>query len=426
MLNSLADRLLRNQSTLNENLRSFLSNELNQLRSSSGSFQVRLIEEQSVGKEKTLASINEMRNEVQAKLDLIRSEVIARVLEKLSEQSRAEREVIQTTLKEATNQLHNSMEALGKVTDNRLEQISGKVNERLEEGFKKTNATFISVMERLATIDEAQKKIDGLTTNVIGLQELLGDKRSRGAFGEVQLENLVRNMLPPSAYDFQFTYSNGNRVDCILRLPDPTGNVSVDSKFPLENYHRMFSKGNGDGDKASAQRAFRVDVKKHVDAISDKYIIDGETSDGAVMFIPAEAVFAEIHAYHNEVVEYAMQKKVWIVSPTTLMAVLNTARAVMKDVATREQIHIIKEELRRLSLDFNRFDDRMRKLADHIRLAHKDVEEVRVSSDKITKRFNRIEKVELDNTLAVSDDQEVSEPIAPINVADHLDPKVSE
>ncbi len=425
VLNSLADRLLRNQSTLNENLRSFLSNELNQLRSSSGSFQVRLIEEQSVGKEKTLASINEMSTEVQAKLDLIRSEVIARILEKLSEQSRAEREIVQTTLKEATNQLHNSMETLGKVTDNRLEQISGKVNERLEEGFKKTNATFVSVMERLATIDEAQKKIDGLTTNVIGLQELLGDKRSRGAFGEVQLENLVRNMLPPSAYEFQCTYSNGNRVDCVLRLPDPTGNVSVDSKFPLENYHRMFSKDNADGDKAAAQRAFRADVKKHVDAISDKYIIDGETSDGAVMFIPAEAVFAEIHAYHNEVVEYAMQKKVWIVSPTTLMAVLNTARAVMKDIATREQIHIIKEELRRLSLDFNRFDDRMRKLADHIRLAHKDVEEVRVSSDKITKRFNRIEQVELSNTEAVSEEQEFNEPIASIGLADPLGPKVS-
>jgi len=425
-LNAMADRLLRNQSTLNENLRSFLSNELNQLRSSSGSFQVRLIEEQSVGKEKTLASITEMRNEVQAKLDLIRSEVIARVLEKLSEQSRAEREIVQSSLKEAANQLNKSMETLSKVTDSRLEQISGKVNERLEEGFKKTNATFVSVMERLATIDEAQKKIDGLTTNVIGLQELLGDKRSRGAFGEVQLENLVRNMLPPSAYDFQFTYSTGSRVDCILRLPDPTGNVSVDSKFPLENYHRMFSKDNAEGDKALAQRAFRVDIRKHVDAISDKYIIDGETSDGAVMFIPAEAVFAEIHAYHNEVVEYAMQKKVWIVSPTTLMAVLNTARAVMKDVATREQIHIIKEELRRLSLDFNRFDDRMRKLADHIRLAHKDVEEVRVSSDKITKRFNRIEKVELSNAPVSPEDQDLGEPIPSIVLPDPLGSKGSE
>ncbi|MBT7426636.1 MAG: DNA recombination protein RmuC, partial [Betaproteobacteria bacterium] len=172
ILNALADRLLRNQSTLNENLRSFLSNELNQLRSNSGAFQVKLIEEQSVAKEKTLSTIGEMRNEVQAKLDLIRSDVIARILEKLSEQSRAEREIVQSTMKAATTQLHESMKQLGKVTDDRLEQISGKVNERLEEGFKKTNQTFVSVMERLATIDEAQKKIDGLTTNVIGLQEL--------------------------------------------------------------------------------------------------------------------------------------------------------------------------------------------------------------------------------------------------------------
>ncbi|MDA1331972.1 MAG: DNA recombination protein RmuC [Proteobacteria bacterium] len=400
MLNALADRLLRNQSALNENLRSFLSNEFNQLRSSSGSFQIKLIEEQSIGKEKTLATISEMRNDVQSKLDLIRSEVIARILEKLSEQSRAEREVIQSTLKAASTQLQESMEQLGKVTDNRLEQISGKVNERLEEGFKKTNQTFVSVMERLATIDEAQKKIDGLTTNVIGLQELLGDRSARGAFGEVQLENLVRNMLAPSAYDFQHTYSNGKVVDCVLKLPDPTGNVSVDSKFPLENYHRMFGRDVSSVDRGLAQKAFRIDIKKHVDSISDKYIIDGETSDGAVMFIPAESVFAEIHAYHREVVEYAMQKKVWIVSPTTLMAVLNTARAVMKDIATREQIHIIKHELRGLSHDFNRFDDRMRKLADHIRQAHKDAEDVRVSSDKITKRFNRIEKVELTNTIA--------------------------
>ena len=396
-LNSLADRLLRNQSTLNENLRSFLSNELGQLRSSSGSFQLKLIEEQASAKEKTLASISEMRGEVQGKLDLIRSKVIEQILDKLSEQSRAEREVIQSTLKSASDQIKSSMEQLGKVTDQRLEQISGKVNERLEEGFKKTNETFVNVMERLATIDEAQKKIDGLTSNVVGLQELLGDKQSRGAYGEIQLENLVKNMLPPGAYSFQQSLSNGSRVDCVLMLPEPTGHVSVDSKFPLENYHRMFEPERNEHDRKLAQRTFRADIKKHVDAIATKYIISEETSDGAVMFVPAEAVFAEIHAYHGEVVEYAMHKKVWIVSPTTLMAVLNTARAVMKDIATREQIHIIKDELRKLSQDFSRFDERMKKLADHIRLAAKDVDDVRVSSDKITKRFSTIERVELEN-----------------------------
>jgi DNA recombination protein RmuC len=183
----------------------------------------------------------------------------------------------------------------------------------------------------------------------------------------------------------------------VLKLPAPTGTVAVDSKFPMENYHRMFELDAGDNARVQAQRQFRADVRKHVEDIASKYIIPGETSDGAVMFVPAEAVFAEIHAYHAEVVDYAMQRRVWIVSPTTLMAVLNTARAVMKDVATREQVHIIKDELGKLGKDFSRFDERMRKLADHIRLAHKDAEEVRVSSGKITRRFHQIERVEIDS-----------------------------
>ncbi|MGH6915296.1 MAG: DNA recombination protein RmuC [Geminicoccales bacterium] len=275
--------------------------------------------------------------------------------------------------------------------DRRLDQISGRVSERLDEGFRKTNETFLSGKQRLATIDEAQKKIETLTGSVVSLQELLGDKRSRGAFGEVQLEALVRNVLPPAAFEMQVTLSNGSRVDCVLRLPAPTGLVCVDSKFPLENYRLMT-----EGKASEAQRAFRADVKRHVDAIADKYIIEGETSDGAVMFVPAEAVFAEIHARHADVVEYANAKRVWIVSPTTLMAVLNTARAVLKDVETRKQIHVIKDALGRLGQDFRRFDDRMRKLADHIRQAHEDAEDVQVSSRKITQQFQRIEAADLD------------------------------
>jgi DNA recombination protein RmuC len=278
----------------------------------------------------------------------------------------------------------------------KLEQISGKVNERLEEGFRKTNETFVSVMQRLATIDEAQKKIETLTGSVVSLQELLGDKRSRGAFGEVQLEALVRNVLPPAAFQMQYTLSTGARADCVLRLPDPTGLVCVDSKFPLENYKLMLDPKANEPDRALAQKAFRADVRKHVDAIASKYIIENETSDGAVMFVPAEAVFAEIHAYHSEVVDYANAKRVWIVSPTTLMAVLNTARAVLKDVETRKQIHVIKEALGRLGQDFRRFDERMRKLADHIRQAHEDAEDVQVSSRKISQQFQRIEAAELD------------------------------
>ncbi|HEU4854509.1 MAG TPA: DNA recombination protein RmuC, partial [Nitrosospira sp.] len=277
-------------------------------------------------------------------------------------------ERISGTLGKTSEQLRGTVEA-------RLDQISGHVAERLDEGFKKTNETFTSVMTRLATIDEAQKKIDSLTTNMVSLQELLGDKRSRGAFGEVQLESLVRNVLPPAAYTMQHTLSNGNRADCVLRLPPPTGMVAVDSKFPLENFHRMFDRQADDASRALAQKQFKADVKKHVDDIASKYIVPPETCDGAVMFVPAEAVFAEIHACQYDVVDYAMQKQVWIVSPTTLMAVLNTARAVLKDIETREQVHIIKNELFRLGKDFARFDERMKKLSDHIRQANQDVEE---------------------------------------------------
>ena len=394
-LNGLGDRLTGMQSGALEQLRNTLTQELTQTRSTVGALQVRQVEELSATRETMTLRLSEMSKDMQVKHDQLRSEVITQVLEKIVEQNRAEQEMIQTTLRHASAQLASSVELLTKTTDSRLEQISGKVNERLEEGFKKTNETFVNVMERL-TIDEAQKKIDGLTTNVVSLQEWLGDKKSRGAFGEVQLEALVRNILPPSSYEFQFSLSNNNRVDCVLKLPPPTGAVAVDSKFPMENYHRMFQVDLGEGDRAQAQRQFRADVRKHVDDIASKYIIPGETSDGAMMFVPAEAVFAEIHAYHADVIDHAMQRRVWIVSPTTLMAVLNTARAVLKDVATREQVHIIKDELGKLGKDFSRFDDRMRKLADHIRLAHKDAEEVRVSSDKITRRFNQIERVELD------------------------------
>lgn len=391
-LNGLGDRLTGMQSVALEQLRNTLTQELTQTRSTVGALQVRQVEELSATRETMTLRLSEMSKDMQVKHDQLRTEV----LEKIVEQNRAEQEMIQTALRHASAQLASSVELLTKTTDARLEQISGKVNERLEEGFKKTNETFVNVMERLATIDEAQKKIDGLTTNVVSLQELLGDKKSRGVFGEVQLEALVRNILPPSSYEFQFSLSNNNRVDCLLKLPAPTGSVAVDSKFPMENYHRMFQIDVGEGDRTQAQRQFRADIRKHVDDIAAKYIIPGETSDGAMMFVPAEAVFAEIHAYHAEVIDHAMRRRVWIVSPTTLMAVLNTARAVLKDVATREQVHIIKDELGKLGKDFSRFDDRMRKLADHIRLAHKDAEEVRVSSDKITRRFNQIERVELD------------------------------
>ncbi len=330
-------------------------------------------------------------------LALTRESVLETLHKTLSEQGKSQQSLINDTMLKATTTLTQSVESLGKIVDARLEQIGGKVSERLDEGFKKTNETFISVMERLATIDEAQKKIDGLTVNMVSLQELLGDKRSRGAYGEVQLESLVRNVLPASGFKMQHTFENGTRVDCALFLPEPTGTVAVDSKFPLENYHKMFDSNLSEAAQNTAEKQFKADVKKHVDDIAAKYIIPNVTSDGAVMFIPAEAVFAEIHAYHPEVIDYAMVKRVWLVSPTTLMAVLNTARAVLKDVEMRKQVHIIKDELGKLSKDFERFDVRMKKLADNIRQAHEQAQDVHVSSQKITRRFAQIERVELSN-----------------------------
>jgi len=367
----------------------------------------RLIATHAGESERLRIAVSEELRATRDAISALRTEMLGQMLEKLAQQGRADQKLIQESFNNASLHLRNSIESLSKTVDGRLEQISGKVAERLDEGFKKTNETFTSVMARLATIDEAQKKIDGLTTNVVSLQHLLGDKRSRGAFGEVQLEGLVRNILPPDAYSFQEKLSNGNRVDCLLILPPPTGKVPVDAKFPLENYHRMLDQDQADSDKLAARRQFKLDIKKHIEDISQKYLIRNETSDGAVMFVPAEAVFAEIHAYHADLVEYAMQKHVWIVSPTTLMAVLNTARAVMKDVQMREQVHIIQSELGKLSVDFRRFDERMKKLAEHIRLANKDVDDVQISSRKISEQFARIEAVEMkeDEKTDISQDK---------------------
>jgi DNA recombination protein RmuC len=312
---------------------------------------------------------------------------------------------LQLTLTETLGQNREAMleklalttQALTGKIDEQLALIAGKVNERLDEGIKKTNETFTNVMTRLATIDEAQKKIETLTGSVVSLQEILGDKRSRGAFGEVQLEAIVRNALPESAFEFQYTLARGVRADCVLKLPPPTGMLAVDSKFPLENYERMFAEG---AERATAA-AFKADVRKHIDDIANKYIVAGETGDGAVMFLPAEAVFAEIHARHRDLVEYALARRVWITSPTTLMAILNTARAVIRDVEMRKQVHVIQDELKKLGAEFGRFDDRLRKLADHVRLAHEDAQNVQISGRKISERFARIDRVELEEGAIV-------------------------
>lgn len=288
----------------------------------------------------------------------------------------------------SNNELHE-------VLQKRLNEISGQVEQRLEKGFEKTTETFTDVVKRLALIDEAQKRITELSGNVVSLQEVLTDKRSRGAFGEVQMAALIRNVMPEESYALQHTLSNGMRVDCMMFLPDPTGHIAIDSKFPLDSFQKMMDNDATDIDRVAAEKQFRLDIKKHIKDISDKYIIKDETADGAIMFIPAEAVFAEIHAHQSALVEEAQRARVWIVSPTTLMAVLTTARAVLKDSATRKQVHVIQEHLVYLAKDFDRFRQRMDNLSKHIKQANKDVEDVHISATKISGRFEKIEKVEL-------------------------------
>ena len=296
----------------------------------------------------------------------------------------------------------NSIERLAKSNDQiqetlhrRLTEISGQVETRLNKGFEKTNETFTDVVKRLAMIDEAQKKITELSSSVVSLQEVLNDKRSRGAFGEAQMMLQVRNALPENAFEEQYLLSNGTRVDCMLFMPEPTGNLAIDAKFPLESYKIMMNPDVAKSDRLGAEKQFKQDIKKHINDIADKYILPGETSDGALMFIPAEAVFAEIHAHQPGLVEEAQRRRVWMVSPTTMMAVLTTARAVLKDSATRKQVHLIQEHLVRLSTDFDRFRKRMDNLSKHIQQANKDVEDVNTSARKISSRFEKIEKVEL-------------------------------
>ncbi len=386
-----------------ERLRRALVDELQQSREALHGLRLQVHEQMTAQRHELAQRLTQLSGDEQTGREKLRAELLEHTLKSVSEHARADREALQNSLNDSTQQLTERIATLIRTVEERLDHISGKVSERLDEGFKKTNETFVSVMARLATIDEAQKKIDGLTSNVVSLQELLGDKRSRGAFGEVQLEALVKNILPPDSYAFQHVLPNSTRADCVLKLPEPTGLVAVDAKFPLENYQAMFAAQYSEVERSQAQARFRADVRRHVDDIADKYIIPGLTSDGAVMFLPAEAVFAEIHAYHSELVAYALARRVWIVSPTTLMATLNTARAVLKDVETKKQIHLIKNALGQLAKDFGRFDERMQKLATHIRQAHDDVQDVHVSSKKISGQFAKIEKVQLEPELPLAE-----------------------
>lgn len=317
------------------------------------------------------------------------------ITETVQKQMTDVREQMNHSFSQHANSLTSHLQLLTEEIRNHLHSLTQQVNHKLTEGFEKTSSTFIDVVKRLTIIDEAQKKITELSNHVVSLQDVLVDKKARGAFGEVQLSTLISNMIPSHHYAMQYTLSNQKRADCILFLPEPSGNIVIDAKFPLETYQRLINTDAMSVERKSLQQQFKQDIQKHIKDIAERYIIPNETTDGAMMFIPAESIFAEIHANYPELISLSQRMKVWLVSPSTLMAVLTTAKAVLKDDATRKQVHIIQKHLHSLADDFQRFEKRMDKLTKHIDLAHQDVNEVNTSAKKITSRFQKIESVDI-------------------------------
>lgn len=366
-----------------------------------GTLQVQVVHSLSQQTEASLKQLALLQQTLSTQQDSLKREVLEGMLGKMAEQARANQELLQNTLRSMGAQITQQAEAMTKTVDGRLEQISGKVNERLDEGFKKTNETFANVMARLAVIDEAQKKIDSLTTNVVSLQQVLSDKSARGAFGEVQLEALVRDTLPPGVYEFQAAVGNGReKADCVLTMPDGSTRMAIDSKFPLSNYRIAIDATQPEAARTVARKQFATDVKKHINDIASKYIQPEANADAAVMFIPSEAVFAEIIGNHADVVAQAQAQRVWLTSPTNLMALLHIVRAMIRDAEMRKQAAVIKHELGKLGGDFGRFQERMDKLATHIKQANDDAEQVQISSRKISGHFERIKSVEIEAPTA--------------------------
>ena len=277
--------------------------------------------------------------------------------------------------------------------------INDHVNERLDVNFEKTNKTFTSVLERLSKIDEAQKKIDSLSTDILSLQSILTDKKTRGIFGEVNLKHILVSVFGENndkIYKLQYTFETGVIADCVLFAPEPLGMVAIDSKFPLDNYRLMIDKKAGIVERQNAEKNFKSDVKKHIDAIASKYIIKGVTSNQAIMFLPAEAIFAELNAYHPDIIEYAYKKRVWLASPTTLMSTLTTIELVIKNIEKDKYTSVIHEELNKLGIEFGRYKERWDKLSRSIQTVSNDVENIHKTTDKITKRFEQINNVNID------------------------------
>ncbi|AFX98546.1 rmuC family protein [Candidatus Endolissoclinum faulkneri L2] len=286
--------------------------------------------------------------------------------------------------------------------DKRLNDMNSWISDGIEKSSKSIESTASDLKERLAIIDRAQKNMTDLSIQVDKLQSILSNKQARGTFGEIQLKDLITQALPPSVYSFQTSLSNNFRVDCLLNLPNPPGTIAIDAKFPLEAYY-LLQASTKDEERATARRRLAQEVSVHVRAIAEKYIIPGKTAESALMFLPSEAVYTELHSNLPSVVQEAFRRRVWIVSPTTLMATLNTVRAVLKDASMRENADVIQDEVNRLLDDIIRLDERVSKLDKHFIQANEDIRQIRISTEKITKRSERIQELELEQPTIIGD-----------------------
>ena len=299
------------------------------------------------------------------------------------------------------------VERLGKFENNILESM----NTKLSQDSQQVNKTMLDVMQRLTTIDDAQKQMLDLSTNVGQLQNILTDKKTRGIYGEVTLKHVVENVLGHNdkLYQLQYTIpcdSEEKRIaDCMIFAPEPIGMLAVDSKFPLENYKNMMQPDISDSEQSRLSKLFESDVKKHINAIADKYIIPNVTAEEAIMFLPAEAIFAEINAYHPDLLDYAASRHVWVCSPTTLMATLTTIQMAVKNIEQNKNAAKLQQELNKLSDEFKRYETRWNSLANHLETVRKDAKEIQTTTGKITNRFKAIEKVKLD--VDVIDTEEI-------------------
>jgi DNA recombination protein RmuC len=309
-----------------------------------------------------------------------------------------------------SEQMQSQERALTEMMDRRLTDVTRRVGDSLQKQNIQTSTTMNDLRERLGAINAAQANITKLSQQVVSLQDVLSNKQARGAFGEVQLEDQVKSALPPSAYKFQAKMENGRVADCLLTLPNPPGTMAIDAKFPLESYYALRAAKDEDARNA-ARKSFGNDVLKHVKDINERYIIPGQTADSALMFLPSEAVYAELHAELPTVIEKSHKARVYIVSPTTLMATLNTIRAVLKDAQMREQAGLILAEVGKMAEDVNRLDQRVEALDKHFGLAEKDLREIRISAEKVSKRANRIEEMDLDEPETV--DEAIEKPVGP-------------